>query len=202
MIKESVGAAFYVFNEPLTDVDFDPTAYGEVYESPVIKSIGKSEEADTATVRSSGVDYETVSQTSGVDLSIEVVAFHPDDLAKARGEAIAANGLKLAGGKGKRPFLALGFPVYKRGGGVKYQWYPKCKLIENTDDIATSEESFSEQNDTLTFRAYAFNDEGNVSADVDMESDKAPVGLTQEKFFAQPILTSEQLDTVIADTGV
>ena len=56
----------------------------------------------------------------------------------------------------ERPFIALGFPNLKKGGGVKYTWYPKCQLIENTDDIATSEETFSEQNDTLTFRAYAF----------------------------------------------
>lgn len=202
MIKETVGAAYYAFNEPLNDKDFDPEAYGVVYESPVIKSIGKSEEAETAVVRSSGIDYDTVSQTSGVDLSIEVVAFHPDDLAKARGEVVGANGMKLTGGSAKRPFVALGFPVYKRGGGQKFEWYPKCKLVENTDDIATSEESFSEQNDTLTFRAYGFNDDKNVSVVVDMESDKAPEGLTQDKFFAAPILTSAQLDTVIADLGV
>lgn len=203
MIKETVGAAYYSFNEPLENSGtFDPQTYGTVYKSPVIKSIGKSEETDAVGVRSSGIEYDTVSKIVSLDIAMEVVAFHPDDLAKARGEIVNENGSVLAGGETERPFMALGFPVVKRGGVVKLEWFPKCKLIENTDDIATSEESFSEQNDTLTFKAYAFNDAGNTSFYVNTESEKAPKLLTQEKFFTAPILTSEQLDTIIADLGV
>lgn len=191
MIKETVGAFYYAFFDAETDL------YDDTVKSPVIKTIGKTEEAETVTVRASGIDYDTISQLAGVDLAVEVVAFHPDDLAKARGEVIDATGLKFTGGGTKRPFVALGFPVFKKGGGIKYEWYPKCKLVENTDDIATSEDTFSEQNDTLTFKAYAFNDDRNVSVVVDMEATLAPEGLTEAKFFEAPILTPADLTAAI-----
>lgn len=193
MIKETVGAAYYAFNE----VRFAAASYEPTIKSPVIKTIGKTEEAETTPIRASGIDYDTVSQLTGVDIAIEVVAFHPDDLAAARGEVVDASGLLMTGGTGDRPYLALGFPVIKKGGGIKYEWFPKCKLVENTDDIATSEESFSEQNDTLTFRAYAFNDNKNISVVVDMESDNAPEELTEEQFFTNPILTVADLTSAM-----
>ncbi|HHU79964.1 MAG TPA: phage tail protein, partial [Acholeplasmataceae bacterium] len=153
MIKETVGAAYYAFNTPDENGEYSPSTYEATVKSPVIKSIGTTENAESSVVRASGTDYATSSQTSSVELAIEVVAFHPDDLAKLRGENVDESGLISSGRPAERPFIALGFPILKKGGGVKYTWYPKCQLIENTDDIATSEETFSEQNDTLTFRA-------------------------------------------------
>ena len=118
-------------------------------------------------------------------------------MARLRGESIDEGGLILSGRTSERPYIALGFPVLKVGGGVKYVWYPKCQLVENTDEIATKEESFSEQNDTLTFRAYAFNDTNDKKSYVDSESTSFPEGLTEEKFFTKPILTKEDLASAI-----
>lgn len=201
MIKETVGAAYYAFNTPGTDGEFDPTTFEATVKSPIIKNIGTTENAESTVVRSSGIDYDTVSQTSSVELAIEVVAFHPDDLAKLRGENVDTGGLISSGRPAERPFIALGFPILKKGGGVKYTWYPKCQLIENTDDIATSEESFSEQNDTLTFRAYAFNDNKDIKNYVDSEATNFPEGLTEESFFTKPIITKEDLVTAVGTPG-
>ena len=200
MIKETVGAAYYAFNTPDENGEFNPSTYEATVKSPVIKSIGTTENAESSVVRASGSDYATSSRTSSVELAIEVVAFHPDDLAKLRGENVDESGLISSGRPAERPFIALGFPILKKGGGVKYTWYPKCQLIENTDDIATSEETFSEQNDTLTFRAYAFNDDKDIKNYVDSEATNFPTGLTEEQFFTTPIITKADLDEAM-NTG-
>ena len=196
MIKESVGSLYYAFNKGENNV-FDASKWDETVNSPVIKNINRTENGDSTPVKSSGIDYTTVSQTASEDIQIEVVAFNPDDLARLRGESVDEGGLILSGRTSERPYIALGFPVLKVGGGVKYVWYPKCQLVENTDEIATKEESFSEQNDTLTFRAYAFNDTNDKKSYVDSESTSFPEGLTEEKFFTKPILTKEDLPSAI-----
>ena len=111
-------------------------------------------------------------------------------------------GLILSGAPARRPFFAFGKVVKKVGGGVQYAWYPKCQLVENTDDIATSEESFSEQNDTITIRAYAFNDSHQKKTYVDSETENYPEGLTEEKFFTTPILTAEDLANAIENESI
>ena len=196
MIKESVGSLYYAFNKGENNV-FDASKWDETVNSPVIKNINRTENGDSTPVKSSGIDYTTVSQTASEDIQIEVVAFNPDDLARLRGESVDEGGLILSGRTSERPYIALGFPVLKVGGGVKYVWYPKCQLVENTDEIATKEESFSEQNDTLTFRAYSFNDTNDKKSYVDSESTSFPEGLTEEKFFTKPILTKEDLASAI-----
>lgn len=196
MIKESVGSLYYNFNAGENGI-FDGSKWGETVNSPIIKKISRTENGDSTLVKSSGIDYTTVSQTSSEEIQVEVVAFHPDDLAKLRAEGMEDNGLIFSGRTAERPFIALGFPVQKIGGGVKYVWYPKCQLVENTDEVSTKEESFSEQNDTLTFKAYAFNSSNDKKVYVDSESENFPEGLTEEKFFTKPILTKEDLSSVI-----
>ena len=200
MIKESVGSLYYAFNKGENNV-FDASKWDETVNSPVIKNINRTENGDSTPVKSSGIDYTTVSQTASEDIQIEVVAFNPDDLARLRGESVDEGGLILSGRTSERPYIALGFPVLKVGGGVKYVSMaclgglaPRYILA---DEIATKEESFSEQNDTLTFRAYAFNDTNDKKSYVDSESTSFPEGLTEEKFFTKPILTKEDLASAI-----
>ena len=78
------------------------------------------------------------------------------------------------------------------------EWYPKCKLSENTDETKTREESFSEQTDTITIKAYPFNENDDIKAMVDTSATNVPEGITEEKFFAKPILTKEDLAAAVA----
>ncbi|WP_201290399.1 major tail protein [Erysipelothrix anatis] len=197
-LKLTVGAFFYNIMSPLVDDDFDPTKYQETVKSPVIKSIGTSENAESTTVNSSGIDYDTVDQNSSIELEVEVVAFDPTDLAKLRAEKVDEKGLVLSGRSTTRPYFAVGVPVIKKDGIVRYTWYPKCKLVSNTDESKTSEESYSEQNETLSIRAYAFNAEKDFKTYVDTEMDVAPEGLTEDKFFAKPILTPQDLEAALS----
>lgn len=200
MIKETVGSLYYAFNQPTEGVDFDPSTWQETVNSPVIKNISRTENGESTPVMASGIDYTTVSQSSNEEIDVEVIAFHPEDLATLRGEGVDESGLIFSGRTSTRPYIALGFPVQKIGGGVRYVWYPKCQLVENSDEIATKEESFTEQNDTLKFRAYAFNSFNDKKVYVDSEAANFPEGLTEEKFFTKPILTKEDLAAAIATT--
>ena len=201
MMKETVGAQYYAFNTPDEDGNVDYTTYEDTIKTEVVKQIGTTENGETTTVRASGKDYASFNQVSSTDLEVEVVAFPQEDLARMRGENIATNGLVSSGGTKERPYFAYGKVVKLVGGGVRFDWYPKCQVIENTDDIATSEDSFSEQNDTVTIRAYAFNEKGENKNYVDSSITGFPEGLTEEKFFSKTIVTSDDLDAVVAESA-
>lgn len=197
-IKETVGALYYAFNTMTEDGEFDPEAYETTNKSDVVKTITTTDNATTTTVRASGQDYETVNQSANIQNEVEVIALDPEDLAKMRGDDIHENGLILSGAPGKRPFFAFGKVVKKLGGVVEFVWYPKCQLTENTDEATTSEEEFSEQTDTVTITAYAFDDAGNKSVRVNSEMASFPEGLTEEKFFEKPILNDAGLTEATA----
>ena len=198
-IKQSVGSQYYAFNTPKEDGEFNPSTYEETIKTNTVKSIGVTENSESTVVKASGVDYESVSSTENVELEVEVVAFDPDDLAKMRGEDVDDSGLISSGSSTQRPYFAYGKVVKKVGNGFRYEWYPKCQLVENTDDIATQEESFSEQNDTVTIRCYAFDELGHVRNYVDSEASNFPDGLTEEKFFTKPIITKADLTAALAE---
>ena len=199
MIKETVGSLYTAFNTPTEEGEFNPSAYEETIKSDVVKNIGTTENSEATTIRASGTDYETVNQTASIDMAVEVVAFDPADLARMRGDDTSdEGGLILSGAPSKRPYFAFGKVVKIVGGGVRYEWYPKCQLVENTDDIGTSEDTFSEQNDTITIRAYAYAAHNQKKAYVDSETANFPEGLTEEQFFTKPILTKEDLAAAIA----
>lgn len=199
MVKETVGDLYYAFNTMKENGDFNPETYEETIQCSTVKNIGTTENSEATTVRASGRDYETVNQTSSIDMAVEVVAFDPGDLARMRGDDTSdEGGLILSGAPSRRPFFAFGKVVKKVGGGVQYAWYPKCQLVENTDDIATSGDTFSEQNDTVTIRAYAFNEKDQKKTYVDSETSNYPKELTEEKFFTKPILSGADLAAAIA----
>lgn len=200
MIKQTVGDMYYAFNTMTENGEFNPGVYEETIECANVKNIGTTENAENTVVRASGQDYMTVNQESSIDMAVEVTAFNSEDLARMKGEDTSdSGGLVLGGAPSERPFFAYGKVVKKVGGGVRYEWFPKCQLIENTDDIATSEETFSEQNDTVTIRAYSFDDKENKKAYVDSEMSTYPEGLTEEGFFTKPILTAADLVAAVAE---
>jgi phi13 family phage major tail protein len=197
MVKETVGALYYAFNTPDDSSNFTTTYEANVTKSNVVKNIGTTENSEVAVVRASGQDYTTVNQNESIEMAVEVVAFDPEDLAKMRGDVIGTAGLNRSGRTATRPFFAFGKVVKKLEGKFELAWYPKCQLVENTDDIATKEESFSEQNDTVTIKAYAYNDLGDKKTYVNNEMSKFPEGLTEELFFAKPILDDAGLAAAI-----
>lgn len=198
-IKETVGAQYICFST--AKEEWNGTFEAEVEKTETVKSVKVTENGESTSVYASGKVYDTDETVSGVDIEVENIAFVTETLAKMRGDVVDEGGLILSGGKGIRPYFAYGKVVIMRGGKVRYEWYPKCKLAENSDNANTSEEKFSEQTDTVTIKAYPFNDAGNVKAMVDSTMTSFPVGLTEDKFFAKPILTKEELKTATGAGG-
>lgn len=198
-IKETVGAQYICF--ATAKEEWDGTFDAEVEKTETVKSVKVTENGESTSVYASGKVYDTDETVSGVDIEVENIAFVTETLAKMRGDVVDEGGLILSGGKGIRPYFAYGKVVIMRGGKVRYEWYPKCKLAENSDNANTSEEKFSEQTDTVTIKAYPFNDAGNVKAMVDSTMTSFPAGLTEDKFFEKPILTKEELKTAAGVGG-
>lgn len=198
-IKETVGAQYICF--ATAKEEWDGTFEAEVEKTETVKSVKVTENGESTSVYASGKVYDTDETVSGVDIEVENIAFVTETLAKMRGDVVDEGGLILSGGKGIRPYFAYGKVVIMRGGKARYEWYPKCKLAENSDNANTSEEKFSEQTDTVTIKAYPFNDAGNVKAMVDSTMTSFPTGLTEDKFFAKPILTKEELKTATGAGG-
>lgn len=189
-IKETVGAMYVCFAN-MTNGEFDGTYESDVEKSEVVKSASVSENMDQADVYASGKAYDNANKITYVDISTDVIAFYESTRAKMRGDTVdSTTGLVLSGG-GERPFFAYGKVVKYKGGKDRYEWFPKCKLVENSDEASTSEETFSEQTDSLTIRAYPFDDAGNIKSM--LTYDNMPEGMTEDKFFAKPVLTAADL---------
>lgn len=189
-IKETVGALYYCFD---VGPDYTGTFETDVYSSEVVKNISRAETGTTTPVYASGKIYENRFQASSIDQTVNVVAFDAKDIAKMRGEQIdETTGLVVTKSNPTKPFFAFGKVVKLSGGEERWEWYPKCQLTENTDDIATSEASFSEQTDTLTIQALPFNEAGDFRTFIDT-SIANPKNITEEKFFSKVVLTSADL---------
>ena len=190
-MKETVGAQYICFAKETEEGEFDGTYETDVEKTEVVKTVKATVNADTGDSYASGKVYDSDTPTKSIDIETEVIAFPEDTLAKMKGDSVDAGGLILSGSNSQRPFFAYGKVVKLRHGGYRYEWYPKCKLTENSDDISTSEDKTSEQTDTIKIRTYPFDDAGNIVAKITESS--APEGITEDKFFAKPILTKEDL---------
>ncbi len=196
-IKESVGAQYVCFDKMDDDGAWTSTFEEEVEKTETVKKVSVTENSNSSDVYASGKVYDQEAKTNTSTIEVEVIAFPDDTVAKMHGDNVDEGGLILAGGNRIKPFFAYGKVVQLKNNKVRLDWYPKCKLTENTDETSTSGESYSEQTDTLTITAYPFNDDGDIVSRVSSEVNW-PDGLTEEKFFSKPILTKDDLASVIA----
>ncbi len=197
-IKETVGAQYICFAVESEDGVFNGEYLEEVERTEVVKSVNVTENSETTPVRASGKVYTNITDTSGTDISVEVIAFPAETRAKMRGDTVTESGLILKGGNKKpRPFFAYGKVVKLFGDHCRFDWFPKCQLSTITDDSKSKEDKFSEQNDTLSISAMAFDEDGNNCVSIETEF-KSPDGLTESLFFSKPILNDEDLKAILA----
>lgn len=189
--KETVGAQYVCFDTMTEDGAWTEVFEADVEKTDVVKSVKVTENAETSDVYASGKVYDSDTDTATTDIEVEVIAFPDSTLAKMRGDVVDVGGLILSGGNGVRPYFAYGKTVKMKGGKYTYEWYPKCKLVENSDESKTSEGKPEEQNDTIKIAAYPFNENDDIVAKVSYSN--MPDGLTEEKWFAKPILTVADL---------
>ena len=196
-IKETVGAQYTCFNTPNEDGEWTEEFETEVEKTKVVKSVKVTENSDAADAYASGEIYDSHSIVNTVSIEVEVIAFPDATIAKMKGDLVDDGGLIRSGGNRNKPYFAYGKVVKFKGGKVRFDWYPKCKLVENTDQADTSEDKFKEQTDTIKITAYPYNEDGDIVARVTSDINM-PEGLTEAKFFSKPILTPEDLATVVS----
>lgn len=196
--KETVGAQYICFDKMTPEGEWTNQFEEDVERSPVVKSVSVTDNAESTDVYASGEVYDTDDAQAAATIETEVVAFPADTLAKMRAATVDEGGLIMDGAPKRRPFFAYGKVVKLKDGNVRYEWFPKCRLSENTDEVSTREESPSEQNDTITIAAYSFDEAGNKRIYVDSSASNFPEGLTEEAFFGKPILTKEDLAAAVS----
>ncbi len=199
--KESVGAQFICFAQPGEDGEWTGLFEEDVERTAVVKTVTVTENSESTDVYASGEVYDTDTSVAADDIEVEVVAFPADTIARMRAATIGTGGLVKDGAPKTRPFFAYGKIVMLKNGNFRYDWYPKCKLKENSDEVATREESSSEQNDTITISAYGFDAEGHKKNYVDSTMESFPEGITEDKFFGKVIVTDEDLASAISGGG-
>lgn len=183
--KYTVGAQYICFN---TDTDWASGSYeADVTKLPTVVDVDVADNADSYESYASGAVYESDTVVTYKDISVTQLVFPEEILAKMRGDEVD-EGVILSGGVKKRPYFAYGHPVIKKDGTKNLKWFPKCKLVDNSDKTATSTASHSDQTDTMTIRAYGFDADQNQEVSV-LTSVEENAGITEAAFFAAPLLT-------------
>jgi hypothetical protein len=184
--KYTVGAQYICFNTGETD--WDAASWDtEVLKLPTVVDIDVADNSDSYQSYASGEVYESDTIVTYKELSVTQLAFDEKTIAKMKGDTVD-EGIIMSGGVKTRPYFAYGVPIIKKDGTRDMRWYPKCKLVDNSDATATSTDSHSDQTDSLTIRAYGFDATQNQEVKV-LTGETANAGITEAAFFAAPVLT-------------
>lgn len=183
--KYTVGAQYICFNE---DPDWKADEFEEdVLKLPTVVDINVADNSDSYESYASGAVYESDTIVTYKEISVTQLAFDEATIAKMKGDTIDS-GIIMSGGIKTRPFFGYGVPIIKKDGTKDMRWYPKCKLVDNSDATATSTDSHSDQTDSLTIRAYGFDETQNQEIKV-LTAETANASITEAAFFEAPILT-------------
>lgn len=183
--KYTVGAQYICFN---TDPDWDTGDFeSDVLKLPTVTNIDVKDNSDSYQSYASGAVYESDTIVTYKEISVTQLTFDDATIAKMKGDTVDT-GIILSGGVKSRPFFAYGVPIIRKDKTMDLRWFPKCKLVDNSDATATSTDSHSDQTDTLTIRAYGFDNDQNQEVKI-LTGETANAGITEAAFFAAPILT-------------
>lgn len=183
--KYTVGAQYICFN---TDPDWDSGDFeSDVLKLPTVTNIDVKDNSDSYDSYASGAVYESDTIVTYKEISVTQLAFDDTTIAKMKGDTIDS-GIIMSGGVKTRPYFAYGVPIIRKDKTMDMRWFPKCKLVDNSDATQTSTDSHSDQTDTLTIRAYGFDTDQNQEVKV-LTGETANAGITEAAFFAAPVLT-------------
>ena len=189
-VKLTVGAQYICFNTPDANNDWTDAFETDVIKLPTVTQVQITDNADSYDRYASCSIYDSDTEIQSKDIQETNLAFSDTLLAKMRGDVVDG-GVIVEGKSGSvRPYFAYGIVVLKKGGELDLRWYPKCKLVENSDSTATSEESHSDQTDDITIRAYRMSDDKGIAVRVNTGEEGYDT-VTEEAFFAVPLTTAD-----------
>ena len=189
-VKLTVGAQYICFNTMDANNDWTDAFETDVIKLPTVTQVQVTDNSDSYDSYASGAIYDSDTEIQSKDIQETNLAFSDTLLAKMRGDVVDG-GVIVEGKLGTvRPYFAYGFVVQKKNGELDLRWYPKCKLVENSDSTATSEESHSDQTDDITIRAYRMSDDKGIAVRVNTGEEGYDT-VTEDAFFAAPLTTAD-----------
>lgn len=192
--KQTVGAQYVCFDKMDENYDWAGDWESDVIKTNTVKNVEVADSSSSTPIYASGTQYGQEDDVAYKDITVEVIAFSDQTLAKMKGDTVTESGAIISNRNGIKPYFAYGKVVKLSQGKRRYEWFGKCKLVGITDKTATSTESFSEQTDTITIRAYPLNDGTygvSTSADVEL-----PATVTEDTFFAAPLITEDDYEAL------
>ena len=195
-MKLTVGAQYIVFDTQAADGTWSNTFDTTVYKLPTVTDVEVKDQNDSYESYASGDVYDSDTQTSYKEISETNLAFPEELLAKMNGDTVS-DGVIIENGMNARPYFAYGMVVKKKDGTLDLRWYPKCKKTDNSDKTSTSEDKHKDQTDSVTIRAYGYDSDLNKTVRV-LTSSATYKSLTEEKFFAKPLLTGADVKALVA----
>ena len=180
--RVGVGAQYQCFGDPLNNIPYDE----EIIKNETVTSIETTEGGGTTNVYASNKVYDVDKSREAPSMSVENVAFDPEDLARAKGER--RQGAFIVSNQNDEPaHFAYGIVFPKRGGHFRFVWYPRCVLTEVSDAAQTMDDSGpNTQNPQSTIQTLPFNSAGDfrIMYETDMVAAGKPV-MTEEEFFKE-----------------
>lgn len=125
---------------------------GDVYRSPVVKSIGITGTVAEGNVYASGLVYDYTRQVQGAEIALDAVALEHSLIDKATG-ATAVDGFVYDSSSDIGKEFAFGYYLEQRDGNYVYYWHPRCQLTQNDESVETSTDSATEPSRAFTIRA-------------------------------------------------
>lgn len=176
-----VGNLYLCFAKDIDNLDYEEI----IYKLPTLKSIGTTENSNAEEAWASNAVYDVDTSTSGIELSVSVIAFSPLHRARMKGHKVK-KGFIVKNTNDEGEYFAFGVVYPKKSGHYTYEWYPKCKLSEATKDAQTKDkDGINSQDKSLTINAAIFNDAGDYGVEYDTELlEDRDVALTEEQFFS------------------
>ena len=197
-VKVTAGAQYICFNTMNADNEWTEDFETTVLQLPTVVNVAVTDNTDAYDAYASGQIYDTDTVVTSKSIAVTNIAFGDALLAKMRGDDVDG-GIVLGGGrKAIRPYFAYGIVVVRKDGSLDLRWYPKCKLTENSDSAATSTDAHQDQNDTITIKAFSFDDDEHQEVRV-LTGEEGYSGITEAAFFAAPILTKAAAQALIPD---
>ncbi len=198
MRSVGVGSLYQNFFSTVTPGTYE----AEVFYSDVVATIKTSEERSSESVYGSNKIYEEDIVASPAMLEIEVLAYPPLNVARMRGNVVAG-GFVTHNRYDEGEYFAQGVVYPKRGGHLKYVWYPKCRLVDTNKESQTKNDGGNNsQNRTLSIQTYEYNDAGDWQIEYDTELLAAGVTpMTEAQFFAA-VLVAVPGTTVVINKAI
>lgn len=190
-VKLTVGAQYICFNVPGDSGEWTSTFETEVIKLPTVTQVQITDNADSYDSYASGSIYDSDTDVPTKDIATTNLAFPDTLLAKMKGDAVDEGVIVEGKGGVTRPYFAYGTVVLKKNGEKDLRWYPKCKLVENSDSTQTSTDSHSDQTDDMTIRAYRMSDENGIAVRINT-AEEGYSGVTEDAFFAKPLCTKDE----------